>query len=104
MVLGLVIGTAHIGSKSIKGLTSVSIVRYNQLVVSKMPSIREISRLSFKVYCNLALLLLLHLPRLYAARLSQPVTLSSFQGLRPSLIVEWKMLNYTSTLILSYAA
>jgi hypothetical protein len=78
-------------------------VLHIQLMVSIMPLIHEIPQLTFKVYCNLALLLLLHLPRLYAARLPQPVTLSSFQGLRPSLIREWKMLNYTSTFILSYA-
>ena len=74
----------------------------NLLFQKKMPSISDISRLTFKVYCNLALVLLLHLPRLYAARLAQPVTLSLFQGLLPSLILEWKMLNYASTFILSY--
>ena len=57
-----------------------------------------ISKISF----SLGLLLHLRLPRLYAVRLAQPVTPESFQILLPSLILEWKILNFSSAFLLSY--
>ena len=58
-------------------------------------------KLISKISSSLGSLLHLRLPRLYAVRLTQPVTTESFQNLLPSLILEWKILNFASAILLS---
>jgi len=58
--------------------------------------------LGFTVFQYVGSLLLLKFPRLYVARLQQPESVSLFQELPPSLVLEYKMLNFTSTFLMSY--
>jgi hypothetical protein len=76
--------------------------------VSNMLSIKipelDISRLialTSTVFYHFGLVSHLYIPHLYAARLAQPVSPSSFQELLPSLVVEWKIVIVTSTFLVS---
>jgi hypothetical protein len=72
----------------------------------KIPRLRELNILRLialtSIVCyHFGLLSHLYIPRLYAARLAQPVSLSSFQEILPSLVVEWKIVIITSTFLVS---
>jgi hypothetical protein len=78
----------------------------SKMLSIKIPWLREldISRLitlTCTVYHHFGLLTHLYIPRLYAARLAQPVSLSSFQELLPSLVIEYELDIVASTFIVS---
>jgi hypothetical protein len=60
-----------------------------------------IATVSFQVGRNLGMLLHLHLHRFYVVRLGQPVSISSFRECLPTLVAEWKMLNFAAVFLVS---